>query len=188
MISNAMSSRLGAMALLLTCATAMPARAQQSDAFSRERAGGNTGIGVALGDLTGVSVKLWTNEATAFQFRLGSLATINTINSAGIILTYAHHFRPIEVPDHTFSLPMYVGMGARYVVSSNSTSGSSTTYMDGGIATVLGLSVMVPGLPLDIFLEVRPTFLLYDPRVGTSASSLQVGFLMDSGIGAHFYY
>ncbi len=182
---HSFSYRFGPMALLAACLMAMAAPARASEAFSPERAGGRSGIGVSMGGVNGVSLKLWANESSAFQFRLGSLSTLN---SAALVMTYAHHFRPIDVPDKTFSLPLYLGLGVRYAVSSNAVIGSTSTYMDGGIATLLGLTVLVPDLPVDLYFELRPTFVLYDPAVGTNTPGLQAGFLIDAGLGAHFYY
>ncbi len=182
MVSETMSpGRLGVLGFLWLSLAMGPVHAQDETAPSHgERAGGNTGIGVSMGDLDGVSLKLWTGPASALQVRLGSLPAVN---SGGLIVTYARHFQPIDVPDDTFSLPIYVGAGVRFGVIS-----AGTAHLEGGMLGLVGMSVLVPDLPVDLYFELRPTFLLFDDAVGTSTSNLQAGFFMESGIGAHFYY
>ena len=151
-----------------------------SSAFSPERMGGPFGIGVALGDLDGISLKYWLTDVHALHLRVGSSFSI--MSSAGLEFTYEYHFRPVQAPDNAFSLPFYVGGGTCFSVAS-----TTSTYVDGGVITVAGMSILVPNLPVELFFELRPAVVLYNPVVGTGMA-FQVGFIMEGGLGAHYYF
>jgi hypothetical protein len=176
----AVSSGLLGVALIACLSSASTARA--ADAAKPERGGGPTGVGFELGDLNGVSLKYWASPEAALQLRLGSATAVSAFNSLGISATFAYHFRPIEVADHSYSLPFYVGGGGRFTVAS-----TTNTYIDGGLVGVVGMSVLVPGMPVEIFVEVRPQAVLYNPAVD-AAGKLKVGFNVEGGMGVHYYF
>jgi len=150
---------------------------------SAERDGGPLGVGFIIGDLNGLTLKYWPNETHVFQARMGSVSTANgSLNSFGISVTYEYHFRPIQVEDNLYSLPFYLGLGGRFNAAS-----TSTTYVDGGVVGVMGMSVLVPGLPAELFFEVRPVFALYNTAVGTNPA-FSPAFGVEGGLGMHYYY
>ncbi len=169
-----------ALGLMLVVSVWPWTRAQAGETSGALRAGRTTGVGVALGDLDGVSLKVWTANDLALQVRLGSLSQFN---SAGLVVTFARHLYPIEVPDRAYSLPIYMGVGGRFGAIS-----TGVTHLDGGLVLLAGMSVLVPDLPVEVYFELRPSLLLYNNAVGTAGSSLQVGFVLDGGLGAHLYF
>jgi len=153
--------------------------ASAAETRAPERSGGGVGAGFILGDLDGLSLKFWNGPTHGLQVNLGSASELNSI---GITTTYQYHFRPVEVPDRSYSLPFYVGGGGRLKLAS-----TDFTYFDVGLVGVAGMSVLVPGLPVELFVEVNPTVVVYNPALGLS-SSVKVGFLIDGGMGIHYYF
>lgn len=144
----------------------------------KERQGGNLGVGILLGDINGLSLKVWDGHSHGLQVRVGS----SGLNTFTISANYAYHFRPVEVPDASYSLPFYVGLGGRFQAE-----GGPTVNLLGGIEAVAGMSIMVPDLPIELFMEVRPAVVLYTPPVGSEAQ-VWLGAGIEGGMGIHYYF
>ena len=138
----------------------------------RERLGGSFGLGAGLGAPTGISGKLWLGSNNALQFSAGGRWGAFKDLSASV--DFIVHFRPINVEGDEFSLPLYAGAGVQTDVDF-SLPGSQLLL---GPRAVLGGTVLVPTLPVDVYLEVAPT--LYLTQV--------VGWAMDGQIGARYYF
>lgn len=104
----------------------------------------NFGLGIILGEPTGISGKLWTSGENAFDF-----AAAWSFKGDGHLLLQAdyvwHIFRLISVPSGR--LPFYVGVGGRVVFANDATI---------GVRVPLGLDYMFSNAPVDIFLELVP--------------------------------
>ena len=146
---------------------------------AKERTGGGFGAGLLLGSLNGASLKGWDGDTHGIQFRLGS----GGLNSFALSVTYEHHLRPLTVTDRSFSLPFYVGGGLRFKVDGD----QSPLRMEGGLEGVAGMSIMVPDLPVEVFMEARPSVVLYNRLVGTE-ESMYLGFQVEGGVGVHYYF
>lgn len=106
--------------------------------------GGNFGIGVMLGEPTGVSVKSWNNSRSAFG--LGAAWSLSGSNEAvHLHADYLLHtwFTGVD----RGRLAFYYGIGARVIFSDDA---------EAGIRVPLGLDYIFEDAPLDLFVEAVP--------------------------------
>jgi len=125
------------------------------------------GLGVIIGEPTGISAKLWTSPVNAFDFALGW--STREGNQTNFHMDYLwHSFGAIHSSGR---FPLYYGLGGRLMTGPDN---------DGSVAVrgVIGIAWMPYNTPIDIFLEVAPTIQL------TSST----GFSIDAGIGARFFF
>jgi hypothetical protein len=153
---------------------------QGSPAQQREFGyGHNFGVGVIIGEPTGLSGKLWTSNYTAFDFGLGwsmggdRLGPYNGYYSGGsrvhIHMDYLwHSFDSIRSAE---LFPLYYGVGGRL----NNGAGYNSSF---AVRGVLGIAWLPRGTPIDVFLELAPSLQL------TSST----GFGIDAGFGARYFF
>ena len=124
------------------------------------------GLGIILGEPTGVSGKLWTTSENAFDF-----AAAWSFQGDGNLLLQAdyvwHIFRLIPVPEG--KLPFYVGVGGEVILAHDPVI---------GVRVPLGLDYMFANAPVDIFVELVPILRL--------APSTDFDFA--GGIGARYWF
>jgi len=124
------------------------------------------GLGIILGEPTGVSGKLWTSGQNAFDF-----AAAWSFQGDGNLLLQAdyvwHIFRLIPVPEG--KLPFYVGVGGEVILADDPVI---------GVRVPLGLDYMFGNAPVDIFVELVPILRL--------APSTDFDFA--GGIGARYWF
>lgn len=129
---------------------------------------GNLGVGVILGQPTGISAKLWNGRTTAFD-----AAAAWAINQdGGAMHLHAdyliHNFELLQVEEGM--LPLYFGIGGKVQLGPD---------VGFGIRVPLGISyIFNDDLPLDTFLEIAPTLDLMP----------STGFSIDGGIGVRYYF
>jgi hypothetical protein len=162
-------------ALLLpgqTASAQVPLDPSYGQSTTRERLGGDFGLGGCLGFPTGLTGKLWLGADNALQFSIGGgWGSFKDIAASADFLV---HFRPINVEGDDFSLPVYAGGGVKTDVNWTIPGGQLLL----GPRVVIGATVLVPTLPVDIYLEIAPTVYVYqDP-----------GWVMDGQIGARYYF
>ena len=125
------------------------------------------GLGIILGEPTGVSAKLWTSSENAFDF-----AAAWSFQGDGHLLLQAdyvwHIFRLIPV--ESGKLPFYVGVGGRVVFAEDDAVI--------GVRVPLGLDYMFSNAPVDIFVELVP---ILDLAPSTD-------FDFNGGIGARYWF
>lgn len=126
----------------------------------------NFGLGIMLGEPTGVSGKLWIDKTSAVDGGLSWSFTDKT--SMNIHMDYLfHNFNLIHVEKDEF--PLYYGIGGRIKF------GNETEV---GVRIPVGLEYIFKDSPFDIFLEIAPILNLIP------ATSLK----FNGGIGARFYF
>lgn len=126
------------------------------------------GLGIILGEPTGISGKYWITENTAYDFGI-AYSFIGLNSSLSLHADYLYHlFNAIETQ---YTLPVYYGFGARMRTNENSELGL-------GARGVIGISLFSTQLPMDFFLEVAPVFQLIPET--------ELNF--DIGIGARYYF
>lgn len=108
--------------------------------------GGNLGIGVMLGEPTGISVKSWNNARTAFAF--GAAWSFGRNDALHLHGDYLFHNWLNGVEDG--DLAFYYGFGARLALSDPDARA--------GIRIPVGLNYIIPDAPLDLFVEAVPIF------------------------------
>ncbi len=134
-----MRTRLGFVALLL-CLAAGTAQAQNR----------GFGLGLIVGEPTGLSAKVWQSQHTAFDFAAAwSFADNSAFHLHGDFLV--HKFNLIRVEKG--QLPFYYGIGLRVKLASQENKDETSL----GLRIPLGLDYLfAPDTPLDIFLEIVP--------------------------------
>ncbi len=102
------------------------------------------GVGLIVGEPTGISGKYWTGSTTAFD--AGLAWSFVDENAFQIHADYIfHNMRLITIPDG--KLPFYYGIGARL---------KTATDVQLGVRVPLGLAYLFQNAPIDIFIEVVP--------------------------------
>lgn len=137
------------------------------------------GIGIIIGEPTGISAKLWTSSHNAFDFGLGwsfggdRIGKYKGYYDGGTRVHFHmdylwHAFDAIHSSER---FPLYYGIGGRM----NTGAG-----YDGSLAVrgVFGILWLPHGTSIDVFLELVPSLQL---TPGT-------GFGLDAGIGARYFF
>jgi hypothetical protein len=126
----------------------------------------NIGLGIIVGEPTGVSFKYWTTNTTAFDAALAW-----SFIDGGAFHIHAdyifHNFNLIRISEG--KLPFYYGIGGR-IKTANKT--------QVGVRVPLGLAYMFYTAPVDIFLEVVPILDL----------APQTDFRINAAIGARYFF
>ncbi len=127
--------------------------------------GKDTGLGVMLGEPTGISLKLWKNNNTAYSFGLAW-----SLEGNDAVYAHADHLWHSALDTDTENFAFSYGLGARAIFSDNDT--------EFGVRVPLGLNFYPNGAPMDIFVEIAPTINLIPSTDGDV-----------SGVfGARFYF
>jgi hypothetical protein len=123
------------------------------------------GLGIIVGEPTGLSAKVWTTEHTALDAAMAWSFVGNGFLRLHSDLLFHRHL--IEVKQG--QLPVYFGAGAKLGFSSN---------LELGIRIPLGIAYHFESAPFEAFLELVPVFnLLPKTSIG-----------MDGGIGVRYYF
>ncbi|OGS33335.1 MAG: hypothetical protein A2293_08660 [Elusimicrobia bacterium RIFOXYB2_FULL_49_7] len=137
------------------------------------------GLGVILGEPTGLSAKLFVSPTTAYDFGLGWSMGGDRIDHydgrydggsrVHFHMDYLWHwFDAIRASE---PLPLYTGIGARI----NTGAGYDNS---AGLRGVFGIAWMPHLPPIDIFLELVPTLQVIP----------STGFGMDAGLGIRYFF
>ena len=123
------------------------------------------GLGVIVGEPTGLSAKMWTSERTAIDAGLAW-----SFIGAGYLHLHA------DVLAHSFALdvdrgqlPLYIGLGGKILMANNP---------EVGVRVPLGIAYLFDAAPLDIFLEIVPVLDLIPATI----------FNLQGGAGIRFYF
>ena len=126
------------------------------------------GLGVILGEPTGVSAKSWTSNTTAIDAALAwSFVDKGALHIHADYLF--HNFQLISL-DGKGKLPIYYGFGARLKFGDNDTQLA--------IRIPVGINYLFGDAPVDIFLEVVPMLDLLP----------ETKFQFNSAIGARYFF
>lgn len=127
------------------------------------------GLGIIVGEPTGLDAKLWLSERSALQ---GAVAwSLESHSSLHIHTDYIlHNFNLIDISKGR--MPLYFGIGGRIRLGDDG-------YDDNvGVRIPVGLDYMFEGEPIDIFLEVVPILDLVP----------DTDFDLNAAIGARFFF
>lgn len=139
----------------------------------------NFGLGVIIGEPTGLSAKLWTSPHNAFDFGLGWSVggdrigkyegSYNGGTRVHFHMDYLWH--SFDVIHSAERLQLYYGVGGRF----NNGAGYNSSL---AIRGVFGAAWFPSETPVDVFLELVPAFQV-TPSTGIG---------LDAGIGARYYF
>ncbi|NTV02848.1 MAG: hypothetical protein HGB04_08720 [Chlorobiaceae bacterium] len=132
---KAMKSMAVATAICAACTT--NAGAATKDGF---------GVGVIVGEPTGISLKKWTDDTHAVDAALAFSLTNG--NAFQFHADYLIHETSGSIPELKGNLPWYYGIGGRVKADDGDTRV--------GVRVPLGISYMFADAPLDFFAEVAP--------------------------------
>jgi len=137
---------------------------------------GTIGVGIVLGEPTGVCAKLYLKDDQAVQIALGS-----AFITGGLQAHADYVFHPWILQDkESFVLPVYIGPGVRFIDYSSTTTNSSHAAI--GARAVIGLLFDFKTVPLDAFIEVAGV-LEYDFGKGKGT-----GVALNGGGGIRYYF
>lgn len=108
--------------------------------------GGNFGIGLMIGEPTGLSIKSWNGENTGFN--IGAAWSLSGRNEA-IHLHADFLFHSWFSDINRGKLAFYYGFGGRVIFADDPTI---------GVRIPLGLNYVFENIPFDIFVEAVPIF------------------------------
>jgi len=127
-----------------------------------------TGIGIIVGEPTGISFKQWTSEQTAFDAALAY--SFSDKEHFYFHLNYLHHN---EAQFDSFTLPWYWGFGANIRYREDA---KDQVKLAGRLP--LGIYHMFNNFPGEIFLEVAPGLDVVP----------DIGFNLGAAIGFRYYF
>ena len=125
------------------------------------------GIGVMIGEPTGLSAKYWLNDVNALDFGL-AYSFVRKNSAVSLHADYLYH--AFDIIKSNYRIPIYYGFGARLRL----VSGDDNAL---GARGVIGVAWLSDRAPFDVFLEVVPVFNLFP------STSLN----LDAAIGARYY-
>ncbi len=126
------------------------------------------GLGLIVGEPTGISAKYWIDGDNAFDFGL-AYSFVQKFSAMSLHADYLYH--AFDVIKSDYRLPVYYGFGARIRFVNNSDNSL-------GARGVIGIAWLNDNLPIDVFFEVVPVFNL----IPSTALNL------DIALGARYYF
>jgi hypothetical protein len=132
------------------------------------------GVGIVLGEPTGLCAKLYLDDDTAIQGALGF-----NFYDTGIQVNAEYVFHPWIVQERdAFVLPIYIGPGVRFIQYDGGRDGEEHYAI--GLRGVVGMLFDFKEVPLDVFLEVAGV-LEYDFDEDEGAA-------LNLGAGVRYYF
>ncbi len=134
-----------ALGLLIACSTvSATAWAEEADTSRADK--GTLGLGIILGEPTGVTAKLYLKDDQAVQAAVGF-----AFYGGGLHMHADYVFHPFILQSKdSFVLPFYIGPGIRVIDYRN---GRDTNFVAVGLRGVAGLLFDFKNVPLDAFVE-----------------------------------
>jgi hypothetical protein len=138
---------------------------------------GTFGVGLVIGEPTGISMKLYLKDDQAIQGAIGSAFV-----GGGIQAHADYVFHPWILEDReSFTLPVYLGPGLRVIDYDKGRGGNS--YVAVGVRGVIGILFDFKSVPLDAFVEVAGV-----GEYGFSSSQGGFGLALNAGAGVRYYF
>lgn len=137
---------------------------------------GTFGLGLYIGEPTGVSAKLYLEDDRAVQGAFGF-----AFAGDGFQVHADYVFHPYILQDkEAFTMPVYVGPGARFI--QYRAGRDADRYVALGVRAVAGMLFDFKEIPLDVFVEVAGV-----AEYGF-ADSAGFGVTLNAGAGARYYF
>jgi len=144
---------------------------QPGKAVAQERKGGSLGLGLAVGAPSGLTGKMWLGDWSSLQASFGG--DLGRYGDLVATADYVIELRPFSTESDDYSVPLHVGAG--FNLSTNPYEGGAVLM---GPRAVFGLSVLVRELPVDLFIEMAPTFYFYE----------DLTWSVDGQFGTRYYF
>lgn len=168
---------IAVLALLVTLGSASAAFAQGAGPF---------GLGLVLGEPSGLTGKYWMDGAQAVQ---GHLAFSLDEHDRGrdyvvVIADYLYHIDVFNMRSSSVDLPIYVGIGGKVSIRTGDDRwcqehhNSCDSDLGVGVRIPIGLDLLLRKAPLEFFLEIVPGLRVIPSTDGD----------VDAGLGARYYF
>lgn len=136
-----------------------------ADAQANPEGGENFGIGIMIGEPTGLSIKSWQGDISAFNIGAAwSLTESEALHLHGDFLLHSW-FDDVDTGRFAF----YYGIGARVLFADDAKAGARIP---------LGLNYIFPEAPFDLFVEAVPIIDL----------TPDIEFAGNGGVGLRYYF
>jgi len=132
-----------------------------------------TGIGIIVGEPTGLSLKSWVSPKSAIT--VGAAWSFRNDGSLLLWADYTLHSFNITRSASPRSLAFYYGIGAKVGFVDRNDNDNEAVF---GARVPLGLMLPIGDSPVEIFFEVVPTVAL----------SPDTDFGVNGGVGVHFFF
>jgi len=139
---------------------------------------GAFGVGLVLGEPTGITAKLYLDDDTAVQAAVGSAFIGGGLQAHA---DFVWHPWLLEERD-SFALPVYVGPGVRLIQYDQGDGGDD--YFAIGVRGVGGILFDFKEVPIDAFAEIAGV--LETQFGGEDADA--IGVALNAGVGARYYF
>jgi hypothetical protein len=159
-------------AVLVLAILAVPAIASADDERGVDK--GTFGIGLIIGEPTGVSAKLYLKDDQAIQAAVGGAFVGGGFQ---VHADYVFHPYILQTRD-SFVLATYLGPGVRFIQYSNGREEGTVAL---GLRATGGLLFDFKEVPLDAFLEVSGVFEYESGDEGA-------GLALNAGAGVRYYF
>ena len=123
------------------------------------------GLGVLIGEPTGLSAKLWTSEKTAIDAGVAW----SFVNSGFLHIHADMLIHSFLIDVDKGKLPLYFGIGGKLVLAND---------LGLGVRIPLGMAYLFDSAPIDIFLELVPVLDLVPATA----------FSFEGGIGVRYFF
>ena len=144
---------------------------------------GAFGIGIILGEPTGITAKLYLRDDRAIDFAAGA-----AFAAGGLQLHSDYLFHPWILQDRdSFVLPVYFGPGARMIEYESGS--DAPAHFAIGLRAVGGLLFDFKNVPLDVFIEVAIVgqYDFLNSALETAGNS-HWGLAFNGGAGVRYYF
>jgi len=151
------------------------------------------GLGLVVGEPTGLTAKLYLSQPFALQFGAGFIDHFN--GQDGFHLNVDAIWHPAMVArGSTFTMPFYIGVGGRLLDHSYDYFVNDVHYVDHdthlGVRMPLGLLVDFSRVPLDLYFEVAfvVDLVYFDESYGPYHDAYRDRFDLNGGVGLRYYF
>jgi len=135
--------------------------------------GNPAGVGIILGEPSGLSAKYWFNPAHAVDLHLSFDFSDDAF---AVVSNYLLHFNVFQLDSQSIDLPVYVGGGGKF--SWRDSQRQNDDQISLGARIPAGLSLILLQAPLEFFAEVALGFKILPSTSGD----------IDGGLGVRYYF
>lgn len=157
------------------------ARGRRRSGGKRYAANGTFGVGLELGGPTGLNGKYFLSDTGALNFGIGDDGYAYRYGvRSGLNLYFDYLWHPIALAaNESFQLPLYIGVGGRlWSFDEDRLRNNALAF---GLRVPVGIAFDLNNAPLDIFVQLTPTFDAY------SGYRDNAGFWFDASVGIRYW-
>ncbi len=145
---------------------------------------GTFGLGLIIGEPTGIAAKLYLSNDTAIAAAVGLAIVGDGIHASADYLWHPWILTGQDDPESKFVMPAYLGAGGRVLDHDRGRGADEDFHF--GVRAVAGIMFDFKEIPLDVFVEVAGVV----DYVVSSADEAHggIGFDVNAGAGVRYYF